>query len=99
MERNLRIGQNEARHPLSIDQGELTSYPAAGVIAHERVGRDAELRQHSLESPRLSGRRIIFTGAAVRLSEADQVGGVTGKSIAQVCDDRVPRVPRQGEAV
>jgi len=61
--RNLRVRQDEAGHPL-VDESELARNPAAGVVADERVGIDAELAQRSLERPGLSLRGIVVAGGA-----------------------------------
>src|SRR5205807_1621404 len=99
MKRNLGVGQDEARHPGLVDQGELASNPAPCVIPDQCIRIDAELPQHSLERPGLSLRRIVVAGVAVRLSHSDQVRCVAGEAISKVHDDAVPRVTRQGEAV
>lgn len=82
-----------------VDQGELASDPAARVIADERIGIDAELPQHPLESPGLSLRGIVVSGRAVRSPQPDQVWCVTGEAISKVRDHFIPGAPRQGEAV
>jgi hypothetical protein len=49
MERDLGVGEHEARHAL-VDQGELAGDPAPGVVADESVGVHAELREHPLRA-------------------------------------------------
>src|SRR5437667_3956127 len=99
VQRNLGIRQDEARQPLSVDEGEFASNPAAGVVANECVGIDADFPQHPLESPGLPLRGIIVTGRTVRLSQAEQVRGVTGEAISKARNDLVPCASRQGKAV
>src|SRR3989442_7967317 len=99
MKWNLGVGQDETRNPLSVDEGEFASNPAARVIADERIEIDAEFPEHPLESSGLPLRGIVVIGGAVRLSQPDQIRCVTGKAISKVRNDLVPCVPRQGKTV